>query len=194
MYCTYLTYISCKLYIYIYDFCLRGTRYSILLQLSRMITRETIPRRQFVSLNRHLSLNIHIYIHTPPARKRSLLFPETSGSPHTFRTYAMAPQTATESHTCYATRNSFYLKSHSRAHHTSWGYMGFLTLSLAGCTSNRDCPLTEACIGHTCQEPCLVRNPCAEHAICINTNHGADCSCEEGYHGNGFSYCDLRKF
>lgn len=72
--------------------------------------------------------------------------------------------------------------------------MGFPTLSLAGCTSNRDCPLTEACIGHTCQEPCLVRNPCAEHAICINTNHGADCSCEEGYHGNGFSYCDLRKF
>lgn len=66
--------------------------------------------------------------------------------------------------------------------------------SLAGCTSNRDCPLTEACIGHTCQEPCLVRNPCAEHAICINTNHGADCSCEEGYHGNGFSYCDLREF
>lgn len=92
-------------------------------------------------------------------------------------------------------KSSLYFNSYiSILMHISWGYMGLLTLSLAGCTSNKDCPLTEACIGHTCQEPCLVRNPCAEHAVCINTNHGADCSCEEGYHGNGFSYCDLRKF
>lgn len=69
--------------------------------------------------------------------------------------------------------------------------MGFLTLSLAVCTSDEDCPLTEVCIGHICQEPCLVRNPCVEHAVCINTNHGTDCSCEEDYHGDGFKQCDL---
>lgn len=105
-----------------------------------------------------------------------------------FRTYVIKIKRITH---FYAKRNPFVS---ILMHYTSWGYMGFLTLSLAGCTSDRDCPLTEACIGHTCQEPCLVRNPCAEHAVCINTNHGADCSCEEGYHGNGFSYCDLRKF
>lgn len=78
----------------------------------------------------------------------------------------------------------FYLCTLSR------GYTGFfLNLSLAGCTSHKDCPLTEACNEGTCQEPCLVWNPCAKNAICVNTNHGADCSCEDGYQGNGFSYC-----
>lgn len=71
--------------------------------------------------------------------------------------------------------------------------MGFLTLSLVGCTSNRDCALTQACVGQICQEPCAVHNPCARHAVCINTNHGTDCSCEEGYHGNGFVTCNLGK-
>lgn len=77
----------------------------------------------------------------------------------------------------------------------SLGYTGFfLNLSLAGCTSNKDCPLTEACIEGTCQEPCLVWNPCTKNAICVNTNHQADCSCEDGYHGNGFSYCEPGSF
>lgn len=73
----------------------------------------------------------------------------------------------------------------------SRGYTGFfLNLSLAGCTIHKDCPLTEACIEGICQEPCLVWNPCAQNAICVNTNHRADCSCEDGYHGNGFNYCE----
>lgn len=73
----------------------------------------------------------------------------------------------------------------------SRGYTGFfLNLSLAGCTSDKDCPLTEVCIGGTCQDPCLVWNPCTKNAICINTNHQAECSCEDGYYGNGFSYCE----
>lgn len=71
------------------------------------------------------------------------------------------------------------------------GYTGFLDLSLAGCTSDKDCPLTTACIAGTCQEPCLVRNPCVKNAICVNTNHRAECSCDDGYHGNGFLYCAL---
>lgn len=40
-----------------------------------------------------------------------------------------------------------------------------------------------------CQRPCDVHNPCAEHAVCINTNHGSDCSCEEGFQGNGYVGC-----
>lgn len=57
------------------------------------------------------------------------------------------------------------------------------------CISNNDCPLTEACIGNSCKRPCDVHNPCAKHAACINTNHGSDCSCIEGYQGNGYVGC-----
>lgn len=57
------------------------------------------------------------------------------------------------------------------------------------CTRNEDCPLTEACIGDMCQHPCDVHNPCAQNAVCVNTNHGSDCSCPEGYQGNGYVGC-----
>lgn len=61
------------------------------------------------------------------------------------------------------------------------------------CTVNEDCSLTEACIQNVCQPPCSVRNPCAEHAICINVKHGSDCSCAKNYHGNGYVKCELGK-
>ena len=57
------------------------------------------------------------------------------------------------------------------------------------CITNEDCGPTEACIGHRCQHPCDIYNPCAQNAVCINTNHGCDCSCAEGFHGNGFVGC-----
>ncbi|KAH1017853.1 hypothetical protein HUJ05_008447 [Dendroctonus ponderosae] len=56
-------------------------------------------------------------------------------------------------------------------------------------TTNEDCPISEACIDRACQRPCDVHNPCAQNAVCINTNHGCDCSCQEGYQGNGFVGC-----
>nr|CAD7425818.1 unnamed protein product [Timema monikensis] len=57
------------------------------------------------------------------------------------------------------------------------------------CTSSNDCQLTEACIEKKCQRPCDMHNPCALNAVCINTNHVSECSCAEGYHGNGFVGC-----
>lgn len=65
------------------------------------------------------------------------------------------------------------------------------TISLVTCSHNEDCPIDEACIDSSCQRPCDIRNPCAENAICINTNHGSDCSCKEGYQGNGYITCQL---
>lgn len=47
----------------------------------------------------------------------------------------------------------------------------------------------EACVGNVCRRPCDVKNPCAPNAVCINRNHGSECSCIEGYHGNGFVAC-----
>lgn len=57
------------------------------------------------------------------------------------------------------------------------------------CTRNEDCSLTEACIGGMCQQPCDLHNPCAHNAVCVNTNHGSDCSCAENYQGNGYIGC-----
>lgn len=57
------------------------------------------------------------------------------------------------------------------------------------CIRNEDCSLTEACIDRACQRPCDLHDPCASNAVCINTNHGTDCSCSEGYQGNGYVGC-----
>lgn len=65
----------------------------------------------------------------------------------------------------------------------------YLTFCSVGCTRNEDCSLTEACINNACQHPCAIHNPCTSNAVCINTNHGSDCSCAEGYQGNGYVGC-----
>lgn len=57
------------------------------------------------------------------------------------------------------------------------------------CTINNDCMNGEVCIQQICQNPCTVHNPCAQNAACINTAHGVDCSCVEGFQGNGFVGC-----
>lgn len=77
-----------------------------------------------------------------------------------------------------------FCQSSSSCVHVSGCCSGVVT-----CSSSDDCPLTEACIGGACQHPCDAHNPCALNAVCINTNHGSDCSCAEGYQGNGFVGC-----
>lgn len=65
----------------------------------------------------------------------------------------------------------------------------FSILHTVKCTRNEDCPQTEACIASMCQRPCDVHNPCAYNAVCVNVNHGSDCSCPEGHAGNGYVGC-----
>ncbi|KAL1140438.1 hypothetical protein AAG570_000370 [Ranatra chinensis] len=65
----------------------------------------------------------------------------------------------------------------------------FLPRPSVTCVTNEDCDPTEACVGNKCQHPCDLYNPCAKNAVCVNTNHGCDCTCAEGYHGNGFVGC-----
>lgn len=57
------------------------------------------------------------------------------------------------------------------------------------CTRNEDCSVEEACFDGSCHRPCDVRNPCAPNAACLNVNHGTDCSCLDGYEGNGYTSC-----
>lgn len=72
---------------------------------------------------------------------------------------------------------------------TNCKFLFFSILHTVKCTRNEDCPLTEACIGNMCQRPCDVHNPCAYNAVCVNVNHGSDCSCPEGLAGNGYVGC-----
>jgi len=61
--------------------------------------------------------------------------------------------------------------------------------NLVTCNTNNDCTNGEVCIQQICQNQCTVHNPCAQNAACINTAHGVDCSCVEGFQGNGFVGC-----
>ncbi|PNF22176.1 hypothetical protein B7P43_G05064 [Cryptotermes secundus] len=49
-----------------------------------------------------------------------------------------------------------------------------------GCTSDNDCPSTEACINRVCRNPC----DCGSNANCLVQNHRPICSCEAGFEGN----------
>lgn len=62
------------------------------------------------------------------------------------------------------------------------------------CAHDSDCSVTEACINRRCQHPCDAHNPCAQNAVCVNTNHVAECSCTDGYEGNGYVGCQPGKF
>lgn len=60
---------------------------------------------------------------------------------------------------------------------------------LVTCYTDLDCSISEVCLQGVCQLPCSAHNPCAQYAVCVNTNRGPDCSCLEGYQGNGFVGC-----
>lgn len=62
------------------------------------------------------------------------------------------------------------------------------------CTQDWDCPVTQTCFHQRCHLPCDVKNPCAQNAVCVNTNHTADCSCSNGFEGNGFVGCQPSEF
>jgi hypothetical protein len=49
-----------------------------------------------------------------------------------------------------------------------------------GCTSDSECPQTEACYNGVCRDPCN----CGSNAQCLVQNHRAICRCNEGHEGN----------
>ena len=59
---------------------------------------------------------------------------------------------------------------------------------LAGCKSDDECPLTEACFDRECRDPCLFQE-CGENAVCTARLHQAFCQCKEGYRGNPYDRC-----
>jgi hypothetical protein len=61
-------------------------------------------------------------------------------------------------------------------------------LSLAGCKSDSECPLTQACIDRECQNPCPFEQ-CGVNAECSVRNHRSKCTCLPGHIGNPYERC-----
>lgn len=58
-----------------------------------------------------------------------------------------------------------------------------------GCTSDQECPDTQACENRLCTNPCYVSNPCSPLATCRARNHRAQCFCPPGMTGDGYRSC-----
>lgn len=56
------------------------------------------------------------------------------------------------------------------------------------CVINQDCPLSRACVGGICLNPCV--GSCGFNARCIVQNHQPICSCDDGYSGDPFAGCN----
>ena len=54
-----------------------------------------------------------------------------------------------------------------------------------GCTTDADCPQTEACFNRDCVDPCN----CGTNAQCKVTNHTPVCLCPAGFTGNPEVQC-----
>jgi hypothetical protein len=58
----------------------------------------------------------------------------------------------------------------------------------AGCSSDMECPLNEACYNRECQDPCIYLN-CGTNAVCSVNSHLGICTCLEGHKGNPYHSC-----
>lgn len=58
------------------------------------------------------------------------------------------------------------------------------------CQYNEDCPPNKLCdrLNRRCINPCSA-DSCGENADCTPVNHGIECSCRNGFHGNAYIEC-----
>uniref|UniRef100_A0A0K2TAS5 Putative LOC101893139 [Musca domestica] n=1 Tax=Lepeophtheirus salmonis TaxID=72036 RepID=A0A0K2TAS5_LEPSM len=61
----------------------------------------------------------------------------------------------------------------------------------AGCSSDKECRSTEACVEASCVNPCLINDPCGVHAKCAPNLHNAQCECDEGFEGDPYTGCSI---
>ena len=83
----------------------------------------------------------------------------------------------------------FVENSFSFVFHKSTGYTSKIpNFLLAGCKSDSECPLTQACISRECQNPCNFEQ-CGVNAECSVRNHRPKCTCLPGHKGNPYDRC-----
>lgn len=59
------------------------------------------------------------------------------------------------------------------------------------CLVNSDCPSNKACTRNKCIDPCP--GTCAVNADCQVVNHSPLCTCRQGYVGDPFTQCHLKR-
>ena len=67
------------------------------------------------------------------------------------------------------------------------------------CRVDRDCPPKLTCMSETCQNPCLVTNPCSRSQQCLVTDtqtsiRSVACTCPEGTLAGYGGTCEIGKF
>ena len=67
-------------------------------------------------------------------------------------------------------------------------YISFHFTYTAGCKSDNECPLTQACINRECQNPCPFER-CGINAECSVRNHNPKCVCLPDHIGNPYDRC-----
>lgn len=67
-------------------------------------------------------------------------------------------------------------------------YIGVPPKCRPECTSNTDCNIRMACINKKCRDPCA--GSCGVNAECKVVSHTPICTCQSGYSGDPFHYCN----
>jgi hypothetical protein len=57
------------------------------------------------------------------------------------------------------------------------------------CVLNTDCASNRACIRNKCQDPCP--GTCGQNANCQVVNHLPSCTCQPGFTGDPFRFCNI---
>ncbi|UYV71427.1 dp [Cordylochernes scorpioides] len=63
------------------------------------------------------------------------------------------------------------------------------TKCIVGCRRDSDCTFDKACINSQCVNPCTTLDACGRNAHCRPVVHRPLCTCQLGYEGNPFDYC-----
>ncbi|KAK7075251.1 hypothetical protein SK128_022665 [Halocaridina rubra] len=71
------------------------------------------------------------------------------------------------------------------------GYVGNPNIQciVAGCRSDSECPVLQACINRDCDDPCEYAD-CGINAECRVINHRAHCYCPEKFLGDPYIHCE----
>lgn len=60
---------------------------------------------------------------------------------------------------------------------------------MPGCSSDLECPVSQACHNRKCINPCQLQNPCSKLATCRTQNHQPTCQCPVGLTGDPYVEC-----
>lgn len=60
-----------------------------------------------------------------------------------------------------------------------------------GCRNDLNCAPDQTCINKMCKNPCDSPGQCGQCAGCLVVNHGVQCSCPNGFVGDGLTGCQL---